>query len=283
VHSPSNIPDLLVAATPAAAQALSLPASAVTIVDGQARTDSRDVATCFGKAHKNVLQAINSLHVSDEFRRLNFQPFKINDFTGESVSHVSMTRDAFTFLAMGFTGPKAGAFKEAFIARFNSMEDQLRSGSGRAGIGSVTRPPLVKEVAATFRAFHSIARTAGLDRNQASLSAARATKAETGVDPIERLGVTHLLAPQQEAALTPTQIGARLGGKSGIAVNRLLLARGFQTQVPEVKGSPSWHPTELGRPHAVWTDTGKQHGDGRPVRQLLWVASIIPFISGDAP
>lgn len=66
--------------------------------------DSRDVAAYFERSHKNVLQSISNLHCSVEFARLNFQPFKIKDLAGESTSHVLMTKDGFTFLAMGFTG-----------------------------------------------------------------------------------------------------------------------------------------------------------------------------------
>ncbi|WP_158600886.1 Rha family transcriptional regulator [Teichococcus wenyumeiae] len=280
MRSNSNSPDLLVAAPRLLApQENSFLAPIVTIVDGQARADSRDVADFFSKAHKNVLQAIQNLHVSDDFRRRNFQPFKINDLTGESLSHVSMTRDGFTFLAMGFTGATAGAFKEAFIKRFNAMEAQLRAGSVAP---APSRVPPVKEVAATFRAYHGIARLAGLDRNQASLSAGRATKAVTGVDPLEALAIRHLVAPQQEAALTPSDLGARLGGKSAVVVNKLLAQRGLQTSHRAAKGQQYWQPTAAGEPHAVWLDTGKHHGNGTPVRQLKWAASILPLIEGDA-
>jgi phage regulator Rha-like protein len=61
-----------------------------------------------------------------DFRLHNFVPFKINDLTGESTSHVTMTKDGFTFLAMGFTGAAAGLFKEKYIAAFNVMEAELR-------------------------------------------------------------------------------------------------------------------------------------------------------------
>jgi hypothetical protein len=37
-----------------------------------------------------------------------------------------MTKDGFVFLAMGFTGPEAGAFKEAYIVEFNRMEAACR-------------------------------------------------------------------------------------------------------------------------------------------------------------
>jgi Rha family phage regulatory protein len=280
VRSSSSSSDLPVAAPKLLApQENSFLAPIVTILDGQARADSRDVADYFGKAHKDVLRAIQNLHVSDDFRRRNFAPFKINDLTGESLSHISMTRDGFTFLAMGFTGATAGRFKEAFIARFNEMEDHLRSG-GVAPASPRVLP--VKEVAATFRAYHGIARLAGLDRNQASLSAGRATKAVTGVDPLEALAIKHLVAPQQEAALTPSDLGARLGGKSAIAVNKILAQRGLQTSHRAAKGQQYWQPTAAGEPHAVWLDTGKRRGDGTPVRQLKWAASILPLIEGDA-
>ncbi|WP_395839891.1 Rha family transcriptional regulator, partial [Edwardsiella tarda] len=36
-----------------------------------------------------------------------------------------MTKDGFVFLVMGFTGKRAAAFKEAYIAEFNRMEAQL--------------------------------------------------------------------------------------------------------------------------------------------------------------
>lgn len=49
--------------------------------------DSRDVAAFFGKLPKNVLRDIQNLHCSDEFRRINFEPIKINDLTGRHTSH----------------------------------------------------------------------------------------------------------------------------------------------------------------------------------------------------
>lgn len=54
--------------------------------------------------------------------RLNFAPSKYKDDRGKFQPCVMMTRDGFTFLAMGFTGKKAAQFKEAYIKRFNEME-----------------------------------------------------------------------------------------------------------------------------------------------------------------
>lgn len=100
----------------------------ITVRDGALTVTSRQVAEHFGKQHKNVLRAIANLECSEDFNRLNFEPFKINDLTGESTSHYAMTRDGFTFLVMGFTGKEAARWKERYIAAFNAMEQRLRAG-----------------------------------------------------------------------------------------------------------------------------------------------------------
>lgn len=98
----------------------------VKAVDGVAMADSRDVATTFERKHQHVLEAYRNCHCSEEFRRSNFRPIKIKDLTGESTSHVMMTKNGFAFLVLGFTGAKAGAFKEGYIERFDAMEQELR-------------------------------------------------------------------------------------------------------------------------------------------------------------
>lgn len=98
----------------------------VTLNDTTLTTDTRRVAKHFKKAHKNVLQAYDRLECSDEFNRLNFQPVEEIDDKGESRRVIRMTKDGFTFLAMGFKGSEAAKFKEAFINAFNAMADQLQ-------------------------------------------------------------------------------------------------------------------------------------------------------------
>lgn len=101
---------------------LSLTPAAVRLVDGIPRTSSVDVAEHFGKQHKDVLKSIDRLDCSPEFNRRNFAPVSYIDAKNEYRRAVSMTRDGFVFLAMGYTGAKAAAFKEAYIAEFNRLE-----------------------------------------------------------------------------------------------------------------------------------------------------------------
>ena len=87
-----------------------------------ARANSLIVAKMFGKNHRDVLRAIKNIDCSEEFAQRNFALSKYKDSTGRKLPCVMMTRDGFTFLAMGFTGKKAAQFKEAYIKRFNEME-----------------------------------------------------------------------------------------------------------------------------------------------------------------
>ena len=97
------------------------------VCDERVLVSSRDVARVFGKLHKDVMKSIRNLYCSAEFNRRNFAPVGYRDEKGESRPEYLMTRDGFTFLAMGFSGEKAGQFKEAYINEFNRMEAELKN------------------------------------------------------------------------------------------------------------------------------------------------------------
>ena len=92
-----------------------------------ARVDSLFVARFFEKRHDNVIRDIENLDCSAEFRLLNFEEIKYKDEKGRKQKAVAMTRDGFTFLAMGYRGKKAAHFKELYIRRFNEMENFIRT------------------------------------------------------------------------------------------------------------------------------------------------------------
>ena len=88
------------------------------------------------------------------------------------------------------------------------------------------------------------------------------------------------MAPQEEPVLTPPDIGVRLGGRSAVAVNSLLQERGLQLSAgAAAKIVPYWQPTDAGRAHAVFLDTGKRHSDGTPVWQLKWGAGVVDVLT----
>lgn len=65
-----------------------------------AMTSSLDVAEYFGKRHDNVLQTIERLDCSEEFRHLNFQESYYHNEQNKRQPMFRLTRDGFTFLAM---------------------------------------------------------------------------------------------------------------------------------------------------------------------------------------
>ena len=92
-----------------------------------ARVDSLFVAKFFEKDHDKVVRDIENLDCSDEFNTANFGVITYKDSRGRTQKAYAMTRDGFTFLAMGYRGKKAAHFKELYIKRFNEMEGFIRT------------------------------------------------------------------------------------------------------------------------------------------------------------
>lgn len=236
-------------------------------------TTSRNVAAVFGKPHNDVLKAIRATleNAPDkEFTEGNFSLSKYRDSTGRELPEYLLTRDGFTLVAMGFTGPKAMAFKVAYIKRFNEMEAALKQ---QQGTGDRKLPELLSGAEIVLAA-------AGLTGNQLALALDKAYKAHTGASALATSGV-QLVTPKQEVLFTPTQIAEELNLRFGSnewgarKVNRLLAEQGYQ-----VKKAGRWEPTEKGlEAGAVLLDTGKAHNNGAPVTQLKWRSSIVAAIS----
>ena len=101
----------------------------VIMKDQQAVTTSLNLAESFEKEHKNVIQAIeakiqsaeNSAHYEKMFALGSYR-----DSRGREQKMYYMNRDGWTFIAVGFTGKKADAFKLKYIEAFNQMENHIR-------------------------------------------------------------------------------------------------------------------------------------------------------------
>ncbi|MFZ5274732.1 Rha family transcriptional regulator [Enterobacter asburiae] len=99
----------------------------ITIHNDRVETTSRAVANFFQKEHKDVLRKIAMLECTPLFTQRNFTLCHENNElqNGKPQPYYSMTRNGFIFLVMGFTGKRAAAFKEAYIAEFDRMESEL--------------------------------------------------------------------------------------------------------------------------------------------------------------
>ena len=108
------------------------PVPEVIVHDQKCMATSLNVASVFGKAHKNVLRDIEQLtdNCPETFAGLNFEPSEYEDSTGRKLPMYLLTRDGLTLLIMGYTGQKAMQFKLAYMEAFNAMEKELESRRG---------------------------------------------------------------------------------------------------------------------------------------------------------
>ena len=113
------------------AQNTSITIPVVSIVNNEITTLSTDVASFFGKAHRDVVRAIETILSHTPTDRLrNFAQTvvtRINPSGGKEIKSKAycLTKSGFIFLAMGFTGAKADNLKWAYIDEFERMEKQL--------------------------------------------------------------------------------------------------------------------------------------------------------------
>ncbi|MEP9376196.1 phage regulatory protein/antirepressor Ant [Aquabacter sp. CN5-332] len=102
----------------------------VEVRNGEALTNSRDVAAYFEKEHRDVLRAVDNLLQQEPnlaLRNFTHAPYRLHSTGDQLHRSFDMTRDGFTLLAMGFTGPKALKWKLRYIEAFNLMEGELRA------------------------------------------------------------------------------------------------------------------------------------------------------------
>lgn len=90
-------------------------------------TTSRKVAEYFGKRHSDVLRKIDQViaDCSSGFSQRNFASADYIDEQGKVRRMVSLTKDGWVMVVMGFTGGAAFAIKESYIAAFNWMTEHL--------------------------------------------------------------------------------------------------------------------------------------------------------------
>lgn len=114
----------------------------IRLINGKPVTTSRDVAECFSKNHRDVTRKIESLDCSEKFRTVNFCAVQF-EHNGNQYTEYQITRDGFTFLAMGFTGKRAAQFKEAYINAFNELERQASAPALPAPITDIEKYQLI--------------------------------------------------------------------------------------------------------------------------------------------
>lgn len=99
-----------------------------TTQNNQIFCTSLDIARVFEKRHTHILDLVNEKLKNKEiqdFTEPNFRLSEYKDRTGRVLPCYKLTRDGFSFIAMGLTGKKADIWKVSFINAFNKMEQVI--------------------------------------------------------------------------------------------------------------------------------------------------------------
>jgi len=105
------------------------PHTALVVCQGETvpKVSTKTIAETFEKDHAYVLKRVKALldDCPADFNQVNFDLVEYEDAKGQWRPQYLLTRDAFSLLVMGFTGPEALQWKLRYIEAFNAMEHEL--------------------------------------------------------------------------------------------------------------------------------------------------------------
>ncbi|GAN72094.1 hypothetical protein ASY01nite_13800 [Acetobacter syzygii] len=127
-----------------------------------------------------------------------------------------------------------------------------------------------------FRDGYGIAKTLGLDDNQAASHAGRYCLHKCGENPLPALGLDTRTAPTQDNYQTVTELGRPLG-LSGQRVNKILEEKGLQVHVKGSSSSSNWSMTDKGLAYGRMFD-GVRAGSTGSQQMLKWKPSTVEFL-----
>lgn len=136
----------------------------------------------------------------------------------------------------------------------------------------IRKPPMLT----TFKTGYGIAKTLGLDDNQAASHAGRYCLNKCGENPLPALGLDSRPTPTEANYYTVTELGKEIG-LSGQAMNKLLIEQGYQVKVSGGSSSAAYEPTEKGKPHARLFDEVRKGGRGSQ-QALKWKHVIVSLL-----
>lgn len=136
----------------------------------------------------------------------------------------------------------------------------------------IRKPPMLT----TFKTGYGIAKTLGLDDNQAASHAGRYCLNKCGENPLPALGLDSRPTPTKVNYYNVTELGKELG-ISGQAMNKLLIEHGYQVKVSGGSSSAPYEPTEKGKPHARLFDEVRKGSRGSQ-QVLKWKHVIVSLL-----
>lgn len=248
-----------------------LPEIILSEIDGEPRARDLDIAERLGYERPRVIRELIERNRT-ELETFGSLAVRHGKSRGQEFTEYWLTEEQALLVASRSDADNAPAVRRMLIKVFVAW---------RRGHLPIRRQSTeIRELASVFGACKQIARLAGFKGNQQVLSAAKATRKLTGSNPLELVDATHLLAEVQEQYLGPRQIGEReVPPISAQQINKALEAAGLQMEHRKKGRHAYWELTDAGRrAGGDYFDTGKKHGDGTPVKQIKWPASVIDLI-----
>ncbi len=235
---------------------------------GRMTMSSLEVAELTGKRHAHVIRDIRNMLLQLGDTSPQFWG-KVPSDGGRPMEVANLPKRECLILVSGYSVD----LRARIVDRWIELEHGTRAKPASAGAK-------VTELATVFGACKKIARLAGFKGNSSILSAAQAARKITGTDPLALIDATHLKAEVQEQYLGPRQIGEReVPAISAQRVNKALETAGLQVEHRKRGKHAYWELTDAGkRAGGDYFDTGKKRGDGTPVRQVKWPATVIDRI-----
>lgn len=187
---------------------------------------------------------------------------------------VLLTRRGYLKLVKPMTDDRAWDVQGEMIDRYFLVED------ARNGALDFIDYRAAREHRLQFAQNLKMAALIGLKGSEAAIAANQATARATGFDTLAAMGVKHLVAPQNDALVVPSDIGQELG-ISAQQVNHLLEVHGLQESKRTRKGRSFWVPTKKGEEHGgTMVVVQRAHDVTGSARQLKWPSSIVSVVRG---
>ena len=98
------------------------------VIDGRPMISSLDVARRFDKRHSDVIRIIeNDEFYKEDINERNLSLSEYKDLSGNKRKKYFLSRDAFTYYVLGFTGIKGKRWRRLYIKAFNKMEELINN------------------------------------------------------------------------------------------------------------------------------------------------------------
>jgi Rha family phage regulatory protein len=165
---------------------------------------SLQVAEDFGKKHKNVIQAIESLIKASAENSANIQSMFIESQYDDNYSRkqkcYDLTRDGFSLLVMGFTGKEALDWKLRYIDAFNRMEQTVKA-----------QPNMIEQLRAQAAADRAAAMRMNAETRRLKMLLSHPEAQNLTPEAFTAESPTAPKRPKEEKTYSATEVGRMLG------------------------------------------------------------------------